>query len=1281
MTPRPRPLWRKVVRWVLIGLGAVVVLVGAALVVLQTPWGKNKVRAELVSQLQKHVRGTVSIGELDGNLFGDVTAHDVDIEGQDRLTHVHIDSLEVDFRLLPLVSRHFHADLIDVQGLTVKALRGKDGRLGLADLWIAGPSTGPPWSVTLQRLSLERAAATIEVSPGRVERVDQLALAAGLEIGGDNTAVELDSLKARWAGPDRRIAARGHLDVGKDGGLEAWDASVELGQSTLSVLRFKRGAGGGLTVALAAHLRAADLRAVMPDTGLRADADLVVMGGRAGADRPIGLALFGTAGRAALAGHLAVTPADQGGTPRGEAQLFWTGVRPAALWTGAPRADVYGWLVAEGAGAMTDLTSARANLRLGLGGTFDERRIDHAALEAHLSDRHARVRLDAQSPLAGAVADVRAILPVTLEDARETEVPSAQLTLRTGDVGRVLTAAGVAGPPAASGPLAVTVRAHGPVGDLSATAHLTSASLRHQDLEATGVVIDLSAQHLPARTSGRAEVQVASLCQGKTRYGSAHLQATLTGGRSARVRFRAGGRAGLAAGGDVSVEVSSAGGATVAIHQLDLTTRGLTWRGGGGHLEVAPGARHVAGNLAVRSAAGSVAVTADIDRTGAAGAAGLRGPVTVRMDHLDLGRVMKTAGLAPGLGLRGTITARGRMMLPDGPGRFDLDAGSIAWKGGPPSVGGHVEAYLQHRRLALRADARAGRLGRVHAEVTLRSPARVTEPAAWRRLGRRAVRSVLIQADQVELAAWSKRLGDSTVRAGTARVAVNVGAALDKGRVALEIKGGRVAVSPSHVVPVEGQLALSLDKRALALFGRDRRGQGRASGGGRRRRAAAPAARPGIVASRRSRAGPGRADPADRPSPRRAQQPGAGDDHPGGRHRRGQRGDPGRGQGRQRAGHGRLAARRSGQAAGLGAGQARHGRRSHPRHAAGQRAGPDPGVGLSQPGGRGRPAHAGRHQQGRAGPRAQVRPRRGRPHRAPAGAPPAGERQRQRQHPAPQRRDRRQRQAARQPGSSVGERTHQRPRPHHRQDPLRPARPDRQLSRRSLAGDRHGAAVARRHPHRQRPRRRGQEPAAGGAPGRQGARAGVPVAAVAQAGRGPDLPRRPAVGQPRRERLAKPARGRRLAAPAQGRGPPVQPVPPAQQPHARRAGQEDPDDHRAPGHLAARQARARCHRRLQPPGGGQLHRPGQRSRSAGHGRQAAGLGQWPGQPHRSGPGPHLADGRPHSPRPHRQAARVQRGRPSPGRRPRRRRVRRTPPASPRARAGRKPARACSRPSA
>ncbi len=83
--------------------GALVVVVGATVVLTSSDWGREKIRARVVSALQGTANGTVTIGELEGNVLTGLRIRDLTITDSSGAPFISIPEVRTDYSLVPLV--------------------------------------------------------------------------------------------------------------------------------------------------------------------------------------------------------------------------------------------------------------------------------------------------------------------------------------------------------------------------------------------------------------------------------------------------------------------------------------------------------------------------------------------------------------------------------------------------------------------------------------------------------------------------------------------------------------------------------------------------------------------------------------------------------------------------------------------------------------------------------------------------------------------------------------------------------------------------------------------------------------------------------------------------------------------------------------------------------------------------------------------------------------------------------------------------------------------------
>lgn len=820
--------WRRVVRVVLVLLGALVLLVGIGFGLLHTDWARGKVRGVLVEQLNKRLRGTVTVDRLEGDLLDAITLRGVELRDKEGQQVLRADSLTVDYRILPLLDNHFHADLIDIVGLEATLRRLPDGRLAVADLWIQQPPGGEPWTTRLADIRVERSAVKFERAPGVWDEVSRLEIGADVAALTDETRVTLRSLDAEYKGPDLAesvsVSIAAGLRIPAAGGMELSGIDVTAGHQHVVVPVVHLGADGARSGAFAVELSAAELARLWKPSPIKADVTLAGFVRQDPNDGRVRAHVFGGAARGAL--HLAADLAP--GATGGEVGVFWAGVRPDAIVVDAPPGELDGWVAGQVSGLTGDskqtIAALTGRFQGAVSGVLRGVKMEAVSFEASLAKKRVEAALRARAAFGQATADVAALLPddLDLASAKETTgaivVERAQIKADLRDAGELERALGR--PVTVRGPVVLTASAHGRLDDLTADSEVTSARISQKQLRLTGIRADLGVRHLdvnrvPGRAIGQVEVHVDSIRNGPKSYGNAHLMAKLTaGGKRAEVTFNSGGMKGVGARGHLIARLDPDGGARVQFRELRIATKNLIWTGKGGTLEVSAGGKHIVADLSLGSAAGTMRLGADLRQRGGQ----LRGPIKFDLAGLDIGRILAQVDRT---GVTGKVDARGQLTLPSGPGTIELTATKVVWKGVPRPVGGRVRVALADRTLEANARLDAGSLGRLDVDVTGRTPALLTDGKEWGRLGPQAIASIKAKAQNVDVARWVHTFGGPTtgarLRSGLAGLDLEAGPGLETGKLSLDVKG-EVVAGTDLVVPATLKLAIGLTRSQVTLW-------------------------------------------------------------------------------------------------------------------------------------------------------------------------------------------------------------------------------------------------------------------------------------------------------------------------------------------------------------------------------------------------------------------------------------------------------------------------------
>src|SRR3954468_1701605 len=129
--------WRRfgsgLARGLLLLAVVVLLLVVAGLAALQTPWAHEQIRALIVSQANRYLAATLSIGRLGGSLARGIELDDVRLSRGDS-TLIAIDRVTVSYSIRELVSNGTAIRRLTLDRPRIVAAREPDGRWNLAAL-------------------------------------------------------------------------------------------------------------------------------------------------------------------------------------------------------------------------------------------------------------------------------------------------------------------------------------------------------------------------------------------------------------------------------------------------------------------------------------------------------------------------------------------------------------------------------------------------------------------------------------------------------------------------------------------------------------------------------------------------------------------------------------------------------------------------------------------------------------------------------------------------------------------------------------------------------------------------------------------------------------------------------------------------------------------------------------------------------------------------------------------------------------------------------------------
>ena len=245
--PEPRPgsaalAWRGV-KYFAYGLGSLlltaVLLVGVALLLLQTEWGTRVAKNLILAQVNPIGEARLEIDEVDGNWLthlelkgvrlvrpplpsDDVPAADA---ARDSVRMLQIDSLKTDFRLLGLLDNRVQLDGVQAYGPDLRMAQQADGSWDLLQPFVSDTTqdaTESAWRVRLDSVEINRGRLdmkfyTASGADSTLRVRDLNAFAYDMDFGGPGTPrISVRNLSARFTPPgqtlERQFAFRGKLD-------------------------------------------------------------------------------------------------------------------------------------------------------------------------------------------------------------------------------------------------------------------------------------------------------------------------------------------------------------------------------------------------------------------------------------------------------------------------------------------------------------------------------------------------------------------------------------------------------------------------------------------------------------------------------------------------------------------------------------------------------------------------------------------------------------------------------------------------------------------------------------------------------------------------------------------------------------------------------------------------------------------------------------------------------------------------------------------------------------
>ena len=758
-----RPTARRPRRWLkrtAIGAAALVALIALTITLaLKTSPGREILRAQVEQRLAATFVGGATLGSLEGNPFGDVTLHDVVINGPDRRPVISVKTLVLEVGILALMSHQARVLALHADGVDVDLRRNAQGELVTQGLTRPGPPSA--WSVSLPVVTVRNA--HVRFDTGReVMNFDGVALDgwARLPHGGPvDTGVDLHGTwRERGGAP---LVLKTALRSAPDGLVapyliaHAGDVAVISNQLTLRTApppgeptgaiaqaSSRMPAIGGVVFVTAG---AAAVQRLIPDVHLPADFAVQITAAPVPGSRWTTLGITGKVDRTPVtftgtadldarqlkgkldAGALDITRLTGGKLVGRAAGIVEFDIRP-----GGPRA----------------LPIASATIR-GWGELAGVPRTDLDIAVSSAGERaHAVVRAAGQGVRAELVASVRSV-----GDALAVE--GATLRATSSDPAR---ASGGKAP--LHGALQVDLRMSGalrPAPNVAIAGTVEGQGLHMQGLSVSALHVAVDARQVPTRPLGKAHVQLVDLVRDNAQLGELTVDATdrPDGKIALAVRSRPKQNPWLIDADAVVTPPGDLGSGRVAIDLVGHHVRagsGSDWYGKTGHIDITP-ERIALRDLASKSTVGSIAVTGSFQRAGRH-----RGDLAANLDIVGVTLDNLTSALAGSY--RGKVDAHAVVTRTDGAwqGNVDLDGRGMSFTAHNAVVASaattgaaaartrlsfdtQVHAGLHGRRLTVAANVASGEVGSVRLAIDADAPTATAAPEAWQRLGRNALRT------------------------------------------------------------------------------------------------------------------------------------------------------------------------------------------------------------------------------------------------------------------------------------------------------------------------------------------------------------------------------------------------------------------------------------------------------------------------------------------------------------------------------------------------------------
>jgi autotransporter translocation and assembly factor TamB len=190
-----RITFRRLARWFAIALATLLVVVMAAVVVVETAWFKNKLRLELVGRVSDLLNGELRVGRLSGSLWTGVLLEEVEVAGADG-SLIRAASIRVRYNPLTLIGGRWIIDHVRLERADINII---DTPAGWNVATLVKPrksSGGEPPTIVIEELELADSTVTITPLGADPRRLTGVNLDSSLRIADRAASMNVASLVA-----------------------------------------------------------------------------------------------------------------------------------------------------------------------------------------------------------------------------------------------------------------------------------------------------------------------------------------------------------------------------------------------------------------------------------------------------------------------------------------------------------------------------------------------------------------------------------------------------------------------------------------------------------------------------------------------------------------------------------------------------------------------------------------------------------------------------------------------------------------------------------------------------------------------------------------------------------------------------------------------------------------------------------------------------------------------------------------------------------------------------